>query len=81
MYNGLQIKLDRRYSNGFSLTTAITYSKAMGMQSEDSGLDTYINARRNWRRLGFDRKFYFVQSYVYAPVWQGQEVLVSGPSG
>ena len=36
MYNGLQVKLDKRFSGGFGLTTAYTYSKAMGYQSEDS---------------------------------------------
>ena len=82
MYNGLQMKLDRRFSGGFSLTTSFTYSKAMGMQSEDGGLDTYINARRNWRRLNFDRTTYFVQSYLYElPFGKGKKYLTSGPAG
>jgi hypothetical protein len=79
-YNGLQVKLDKRYSNGFALTTAYTYSKSMGYQSEDSGLDFYINGKRNWRRLNFDRTHYFVQSYVYElPFGKGKKYLTSGP--
>ncbi len=79
MYNGLQTKLDKRFSNGFAMTTAYTYSKAMGYQSEDSGIDTYINSRRNWRRLNFDRKHYFVQSYVYElPFGRNKRFLSSG---
>ncbi len=81
MYNGLQVKLDKRYSNGFAMTTAYTYSKSMGYQSEDSGIDTYINSRRNWRRLNFDRTHYFVQSYVYeVPFGKGKKYLTSGPA-
>ena len=80
MYHGLQVKLDKRYSSGFSLTTAYTYSKAMGYQSEDSGIDFYINPRRNWRRLDFDRTHLFVQSYVYElPFGKGKRFLSSGP--
>lgn len=79
-YHGLQVKLDKRFSNGFALTTAYTYSKAMGYQSEDSGIDNYIDGRRNWRRLNFDRTHYFVQSYVYElPFGKGKRFLASGP--
>ena len=82
MYNGLQVKLDKRYSNGFALTTAYTYSKSMGFQSEDSGLSFYINPERNWRRLDFDRTHYFVQSYVYElPFGKGKAYLQSGVAG
>ena len=82
MYNGLQVKFDRRFSNGFQLTTAYTWSKAMGMQSEDSGLDTYINARRNWRKLNFNRTHYFVQSYIYQlPFGKGKKFMTSGVGG
>jgi Carboxypeptidase regulatory-like domain len=82
MYNGLQSKLDKRFSNGFALTTSFTYAKAMGMQSEDAGLDYYINPQRNWRRLDFDREFTFAQSYVYElPFGKNKKYLTSGPVG
>jgi hypothetical protein len=82
MYNGLQAKLDKRFSDGFALTTSFTYGKAMGMQSEDAGLDFYINAKRNWRRLDFDRTFTFAQSYVYElPFGKNKKYLTSGPVG
>jgi Carboxypeptidase regulatory-like domain len=80
MYHGLQTKLDKRFSNGFALTTSYTYQRAMGMQSEDAGLDFYINPRRNWRRLDFDRTHTFAQSYVYElPFGKGKKMLTSGP--
>jgi hypothetical protein len=79
MYNGLQVKLDKRFSGGFGLTTAYTYSKAMGYQSEDSGIDFYIDQRRNWRRLDFDRTHFFTQSYIYElPFGKGKKYLQSG---
>jgi hypothetical protein len=82
MYNGLQVKLDRRFSGGFSLTSAYTYSKAMGYQSEDSGIDFYINGRRNWRRLDFDRTHVFAQSYIYElPFGKNKKYLQSGVAG
>jgi Carboxypeptidase regulatory-like domain/TonB dependent receptor len=80
MYHSLQTKLDKRFSHGFSMVTSYTFSKAMGMQSEDAGLDFYINARRNWRRLDFNRTHTFAQSYVYQlPFGKGQQHLQSGP--
>ena len=80
MYNSLQVKLDRRFSNGFNLTTAYTYGKGMGYQSgDDSGLDFYINQRRNYARNDYDRTHTFVQSYVYdLPFGPGKHWLNSG---
>ena len=81
MYHGLQTKLDKRFSNGFAMTTSYTFSKSMGMQSEDSGLDFYINAHRNWRRLDFNRTHTFAQSYVYElPFGKGKHYLQNGPA-
>ena len=79
MYNGLQTKLDKRFSGGFSMTMSYSYQKAMGMQSEDSGLDYYIYARRNWRRLDFDRTHTFAASYVWElPFGKGKRMMSSG---
>jgi hypothetical protein len=81
-YNGLQVKLDRRFSGGFALTTSYTYSKALGYQSEDAGLDFYINGQRNWRRLDFDRQHFFAQSYIYElPFGKGKKYLQTGWAG
>jgi hypothetical protein len=79
MYHGLQTKLDKRFSNGFAMTTSYTFSKAMGIQSEDAGLDFYINARRNWRKLDFNRTHTFAQSYVYElPFGKGKRFVQNG---
>ncbi len=78
-YNSLQVKLDRRFSNGLLMTTAYTWGKALGYASESGGLTYYIDERRNYARLNFDRTQTFVQSYVYElPFGQGKRWLQSG---
>jgi hypothetical protein len=83
MYNAVQIKLNRRFNNGFSLTTSYTYGKGMGFQmGDDGGLMFYVNQRRNWARNDFDRTHTFVQSYVYdLPFGPGKKWLNSGFAG
>jgi len=70
MYNSLQVKMDRRFTNRLGITTAFTYGKGMGYQTgDDGGLQGYYllgQGHRNWGRNDFDRTFTFVQSYVYA---------------
>ncbi|MBI4903331.1 MAG: TonB-dependent receptor [Acidobacteria bacterium] len=78
-YNSLQVKLDRRFHGGFQMTTAYTLGHALGMSSEDGGLWNYIQQRRGYARLDFDRRHTFVQSYVYEfPFGKGKPYLTSG---
>jgi hypothetical protein len=78
-YNSLQVKFDRRFSGGFLMTTAYTYGKALGYTSETSGLWNYIQPRRSYARLDFDREHTFVQSYLYdLPFGRGKRWLQSG---
>jgi hypothetical protein len=79
-YNALQVKFDRRFSAGFSTTTAYTFAKGMGFQTgDDGGLSFYINQRRDYARNDFDRTQTFVQSVVYdLPFGQGKRFLSSG---
>ncbi len=80
MYNSLQVKVDRRFYNGLSITTSFTWQKAMDMQTGDDGnLLWYINPQRNWARADFDRTMSFVQSYVYQlPFGPGKKMLSKG---
>ena len=64
-YNGLQIKVDRRFSGGFLMTTAYTFAKALGYSPEDGTFWNYIQPKRSYSPLDFDRRHTFVQSYVY----------------
>jgi hypothetical protein len=78
-YNSLQMKFDRRFSGGFSLTTAYTYAKALGYSSEDGGFWNYIQPTRSYGPLEFDRRHTFVQSYVYElPFGKGKKWAQTG---
>ncbi len=80
MYNALQMKLDRRFATGLTMTTAFTWGRGMSFQTgDDGGPMWYINFRRNYARTDFDRSKTFVQSYVYdLPFGKGQKWLNQG---
>lgn len=83
-YNALQVKFDRRFADGFALTTAYTYGKALGYAEESGdnsgGVTYYINFRRNYARTDYDNTHTFVQSYVWdLPMGHGHRFLNSGP--
>ncbi len=83
MFNSLQVKLNRRFSTGLTLTTSYTWAKGMGFQGgDDGGLFNYVDPRRSYARNDFDRSQTFVQSYVYdLPFGPGQKWLKSGLIG
>jgi hypothetical protein len=76
------MKFDRRFSSGFVMTTAFTWSKAMNFNTgDDGGLMFYINPRRSYGRADWDRTYSFVQSYAYQlPFGKGKQWLTSGPA-
>jgi len=82
-YNALQIKLDRRFAGGLTLTTAYTWGRGMGYQTgDDGGLYFYVNPRRGYARNDFDRTQTFAQSYVYElPFGPGHKWMRSGLVG
>jgi Carboxypeptidase regulatory-like domain len=79
-YNALQVKFDRRFTGGLATTTAYTFGKGMGFQTDDDGgLSFYINQRRDYARNDFDRTQTFVQSIVYdLPFGNGRRWVSSG---
>ena len=83
-YNSLQVKFDRRFSSGLTMTTAFTWQKAMNFQSGDDGglARWYINPERNYARADYDRTLNYVQSYVYQmPFGKGQKHFTHGVAG
>ncbi len=72
-YHGLQVSLDKRYSNGLILGLAYTYSKAIGEgygRNENAGdlNNTYQdprNRRADRTRLGFDVTHNAAIHYIY----------------
>jgi hypothetical protein len=78
-YNSLQVKFDRRLSRGLTITTAITWSKALNFQTGDDGALYFYAGQgleRNYARADYDREFNYIQSYVYKlPFGQGEKFL------
>jgi hypothetical protein len=87
MYNALQAKIDRRFTTSLGITTSFTYQKGMAYYNggdDDGFYGFYLNGQyhRNWGLNDFNRKFSFVQSYVYQlPFGKGKHFLNSGARG
>jgi len=87
MYNALQAKIDRRFSTSLGITTSFTYQKGMAYYNggdDDGFYGFYLNGQyhRNWGLNDFNRKFSFVQSYVYQlPFGKGKHFLNSSSRG
>jgi hypothetical protein len=78
-YNSLQAKFDRRFSGGFQLTTAYTWSKAIDYSQDNGGFAYLINSQRSRARADFDRRHMFNQSYVWElPFGKGKRMATSG---
>jgi len=79
-YQSLQTSLTKRLSNGLQFTTAFTWGKAMGyITGDDGGLLFFINRRRNYAPLDFDRTLNYEQSFTYElPFGRGHSMLGSG---
>jgi hypothetical protein len=78
-YNGLQAKFDRRFSNGFLLTTAYTFGKAINFTDDNGSLFIPAIPSLNRGRARYDRPHTFVQSYIYElPFGSNKRWLKSG---
>ena len=80
MYNALQVKIDRRFGAGLSITSSFTFQKGMAYYNggdDDGFYGFYLNGQyhRNWGLNDFNRTVTFVQSYVYQlPFGKGKTV-------
>jgi hypothetical protein len=64
-YNGLQVKVDRRFLNGFLITNSYTLGRAMDLAQENGGINTPIDFDLVWARADTDRLHNYVLSSVY----------------
>jgi hypothetical protein len=81
-YDALQAKFDRRFSNGFQLTTAYTYSKTIDFCTDRCDVAVHIPEWffLNRGRSNHDQTHSFVQSYIYElPFGSGKRWANSGP--
>jgi hypothetical protein len=87
MYNALQVKVDRRFASGLSITSSLSYQKGMAYYNggdDDGFYGFYLNGQhhRNWGLNDFNRTVSFVQSYVYQlPLGKGKHFLNSASRG
>ena len=81
-YNGLQVAINRPFSNGLLLKGAYTLSKAKNMADEDGwvGLDwnSPLVYDQNFAIAGFDRTHVFQMGFVYALPWLKDSQSVAG---
>ena len=84
-YHALQVTLNRHFTSGVNMTTSYTYGKSMGYVGENGensgGVPYYVDFRRNYSRLDFDRTHMFTESVIYQlPFGHGQKYLKTGPA-
>jgi hypothetical protein len=81
-YHSLQTKLDKRFANGFLLTTSYTLGRSINYWQGDSngGIPTPADIPRSRGRTEYDRLHSYVQSFVYLiPAGKQGRWLRSGP--
>ncbi|MGH9898908.1 MAG: hypothetical protein ACRD4L_08685, partial [Pyrinomonadaceae bacterium] len=80
IYHSFQATVIRRFSNGFSLDIAYTFSKSLDDASDKRNLLPNAFDDANYRALSdFDRPHVFVVNYIYElPVGKGKRFLNSG---
>jgi len=76
-YNALQAKLDRRFQNGFLLTTSYTLGRAVNYQDETAGTFTPADIERSKGPAGFDRTHVFASSFIWdMPFFRNDETAL-----
>ena len=63
-YHSLQAKLDRRFRNGFLVTTSYTLSRAENY-ADEADIATPADLSRTYGRAGFDRTHAFAASFIW----------------
>lgn len=80
-YDGLQVKVDRRFSQGLSFLASYTWSHCLDLASEgDSGIPVlnFYNRKADYGNCDFDFRHVFTLSSVYElPVGRGKRFLAS----
>jgi hypothetical protein len=68
-YNALQMKVDRRFQNGFMVTNSYTLSKSRDLANENTGINTPIDFDLSWALSNFNRTHNYVLSSIYELPW------------
>ena len=68
-YDGLQMKVDRRFRNGLMVTNTYTLSRSSDYVNENTTIGTPIDFGLSWGRSNFDRTHNYVLSAIYELPW------------
>jgi hypothetical protein len=68
-YQGLQMKIDRRFMNGFLVTNSYTLGRSKDLAQENTGIGTPIDFDLSYARSDTDRLHNWVTSAVYELPW------------
>jgi len=68
-YNGLQVKVDRRFRDGFMLTNSYTLSRSYDYVNENGAISTPIDFEQSWGRSNFDRLHNYSLTGLYELPW------------
>jgi len=68
-YNALQMKIDRRWSNGLLVTNSYTLGRSKDLANENTTIGTPIDFDLSWARSDTDRLHNYVLSAVYELPW------------
>lgn len=88
IYHGGEATVEKRFSRGFSIHSAYTYSKSIDYAQEhlfSGGSNSFMQNARDLReqrgRSDFDYRHRFVTSYIYEmPFGKGKSYLTEGPA-
>jgi hypothetical protein len=81
-YHSLQMKVDRRFQNGFMITNSYTLGRARDYANENGGIGTPIDFELSWARANYDRTHNYVLTGIYELPWgAGKQWLSSGLLG
>ena len=69
-YNSLQVNLTKRFSSGFQMTHAYTWSHAMDSASDQAVRDRPADGRARWGHADHDRRHVYAGTYVYEFPWR-----------
>ncbi len=82
-YDGLQVQVQRRFTNGLQYSMAYTYAKAFDMADSIYSVvtDTYL-PKYNWQLAGFNQTHHLVITYIYnLPFLKGSTSLAGKALG
>ena len=68
-YNGLQVKVDRKFRGGWLLTNSYTYGKAKDYSNDNGGPSTPADPELSWGFGNFDRTHNYVSTFVWSLPW------------